>query len=127
MNIKDTITTMESKLEEIDALFDASMEADKAGDRFKAHGIAKDAEKIADELEKLAHDMDDSDLEDLLKEESEMQIQGTVDFLNGATIALSRLVSEYEAASKSENQLEARRKLKEIQHLGNEIAHVTER
>ena len=52
MNIKDTISTMEYKLQQIDALFDASMDAEKAGERFKAHGIAKDAEKIADELEK---------------------------------------------------------------------------
>ena len=44
---------MESKLEKIDALFVASLEAEKAGKRFKAHGIAKDAEKIAEELEKL--------------------------------------------------------------------------
>ena len=126
MNIKDTITTMESKLEEIDALFDASMEAKKSGERFKAHGIAKDAEKIADELEKLVRDMDDSDLDELLQEEAEAQIQDTVEFLTGASKSLSKLVEEYAEASKGEDQLEARRKLKEIQRLGYEIAHVTD-
>ena len=126
MNIKDTITTMESKLEEIDALFDASMEAEKAGERFKAHGIAKDAEKIANELEKLVQDMDDSDLDELLQEEAEAQIQDTVEFLTRASNALSKLVEEYAEASRGEDQLEARRKLKEIQRLGREIAHVTD-
>ena len=126
MNIKDTITTTEAKLEEIDALFDASMEAEKAGERFKAHGIAKDAEKIANELEKLVQDMDDSDLEELLQEEAEAQVQDTVEFLTCASNALSKLVAEYAEASKGEDQLEARRKLKEIQRLGYEIAHVTD-
>ncbi len=127
MNIKDTITTMESKLEEIDALFDASQEAEKAGERFKAHGIAKDAEKIADEFEKLVHEMDDSDLDELLQEESQAQIQDTVEFLSSAAVALNDLVRDYADANKSGNQIEARRKLKAIQRLGNEIAHVTER
>ena len=117
---------MESKLEEIDALFDASMEAEKAGERFKAHGIAKDAEKIANELEKLVQEMDDSDLEELLQEEAEAQVQDTVEFLTCASNALSKLVAEYAEVSKGEDQLEARRKLKEIQQLGREIAHVTE-
>ena len=126
MNIKDTITTMESKIEEINTLFDSSMEAEKAGERFKAHGIAKDAEKIADELEKLVRDMDDSDLDELLQEEAEAQIQDTVEFLTGASKSLSKLVEEYAEASKGEDQLEARRKLKEIQRLGYEIAHVTD-
>ena len=127
MNIKDTITTMESKLEEIDALFNASQEAEKAGERFKAHGIAKDAEKIADELETLVHDMDYSDLDELLQEEADSQIDDTVDFLKSATVALNDLVKDYSDASKDGNQLEARHKLKKIQRLGNEIAHVTER
>ena len=70
MNIKDTINTMENKLQKIDILFDASMEAENAGERFKAHGIAKDAEKIANELEKLVAEMDCSDLDELLQEEA---------------------------------------------------------
>lgn len=127
MNIKDTITMMESKLEEIDALFDASQEAEKAGERFKAHGIAKDAEKITEELEKLVYDMDDSDLDELLQEEAEAQIDDTIDFLKSATVALNDLVKDYADANKAGNQLEARRKLKEIQRIGNEIANVTER
>lgn len=127
MNIKDTITTMESKIEEINTLFDSSMEAEKAGERFKAHGIAKDAEKIADELEKLVRDMDDSDLDELLQEEAGAQIQDTVELLVDASNSLSKLVEEYAEASKGEDQLEARRKLKEIQRLGHEIAHVTEK
>ena len=102
------------------------MEAEKAGERFKAHDIAKDAEKIANELEKLVQDMDDSDLEELLQEEAEAQIQDTVEFLTGASNALSKLVEEYAEASRGEDQLEARRKLKEIQRLGREIAHVTD-
>ncbi len=126
MNIKDTITTMESKLEEIDALFNASQEAEKAGERFKAHGIAKDAEKIAEEIEKLAYEMDDSDLDEILKEEEDGIIQGSADALIEKSNALNKLVEEYADAAKSEDQITARRKLKEIQRLGLEIAHITE-
>lgn len=126
MNIKDTITTMESKLEEIDSLFDASMEAKNAGERFKAHGIAKDAEKIAEEIERLAYEMDDSDIDEILKEMDDEVIQGTVNFLVNKTNALNELVMEYAEAAKADDQVNARRKLKEIKRTANEIAHVVE-
>ena len=126
MNIKDTITMMESKLEEIDALFDASQEAEKAGERFKAHGIAKDAEKIAEEIEKLAYEMDDSDLDEILKAEENGIIQGTVDALVEKNNTLNKLVEEYASAAKNEDQITTRCTLKEIQRLGHEIAHITD-
>lgn len=126
MNIKDTITTMETKLSDIDSLLDAYNEAESAGQRFKAHGIAKDAEKIADEIEKLVYAMDDSDLEEILKEEEDGIIQGTVEALVDKTNALSKLVMEYVEATKEDNQIGARRKLKEIKHIGYEIAHITD-
>lgn len=62
-----------------------------------------------------------------MQEEAETQIQDIVEFLTGASTALSKLVEEYAEASKGEDQLEARRKLKEIQRLGHEIAHVAKR
>ncbi|MBR3458809.1 MAG: hypothetical protein IKH16_11760 [Selenomonadaceae bacterium] len=126
MNIKDIIITMESKLDEIDALFDSYNEAEKEGQKFKAHGIAKDAEKIAEEIEKLAYAMDDSDVDEILKEMEHEVIQDTVDFLMDKTNALNKLVVEYAEATKSEDQLNARRKLKELKGIANEIAHVAE-
>ncbi len=91
MNIKDTIDAMESKLKEIDVLFDASIEAENAGERFKAHGIAKDAEKIANELEQLVDDMDCSDLDELLQEEAEADIENTLTFLVDSANELNKL------------------------------------
>ena len=78
-------------------------------------------------MEKLVHEIDDSDLEELFQEEAESQIQDTVEFLRSANAALNDLVRDYADANKSGNQLEARRKLKKIKRLGREIAHVTER
>ena len=124
MNIKDTINTMEYKLQQIDALFDASMDAEKAGERFKAHGIAKDAEKIADELEKLVDEMDCSDLDELLQEEAEAEIEDTAAFLVDKANELNGLVMEYAEASKEGNEVIARGKLKEIRALGKELANV---
>ncbi len=125
MNIKDTINTMESKLQQIDALFDASMEAENAGERFKAHGIAKDAEKIAQELEKLVDEMDCSDLDELLQEEAE--IEDTVAFLVDKTNELNNLVMEYAEASREKNEVELRSKLKKIRKLGIELSHMAGR
>lgn len=127
MNIKDTIDTMESKLHQIDALFDASMEAESAGERFKAHGIAKDAEKIANELEKLVNDMDCSDLDELLQEDEEAEVEDTVNFLEDRANTLNVLAIEYAEACREGNELKARSKMKEIQNLGLEIVHVADR
>lgn len=127
MNIKDTINTMESKLQQIDALFDASMEAENAGERFKAHGIAKDAEKIAQELEKLVDEMDCSDLDELLQEEAEAEIEDTVAFLVDKTNELNNLVMEYAEASREKNEVELRSKLKKIRKLGIELSHMAGR
>ena len=126
MNIKDTITAMESKLSEVDSLLDSYIEAEQAGERFKAHGMAKDAEKLANEIERLVYDMDDSDLEDILKEEEEAIIGDTVNFLTARVVKLQDLVMAYAEASKGEDELLTRRKLKEIQEVGSEIAQVTE-
>lgn len=78
-------------------------------------------------MEKLVHEIDDSDLEELLQEEAESQIQDTVEFLRSANAALNDLVRDYADANKSGNHMEAQRKLKKIKRLGSEIAHVTER
>lgn len=80
LNIEETINIMELKLRQIDALFDASMEAENAGERFKAHGIAKNAEKIANDFEKLVDEMDCSDLDELLQEKEEAEVEDTVMF-----------------------------------------------
>ena len=126
MNIEETINIMELKLRQIDALFDASMEAENAGERFKAHGIAKDAEKIANDLEKLVDEMDCSDLDELLQEETEAEIEDTVAFLVDNANALNKLVMEYAEASREGNELEARSKLKKIRQLGKVLCNVTE-
>lgn len=127
MNIKDTITAMETKLSDIDSLLDAYNEAEKEGQKFKAHGIAKDAERIAEEIEKLAYAVDDSDLDEVLKVMEEEVIQDTVDFLVDRTNTLNKLVMEYAEAAREEDELNARRKLNEVKSVANEIAHVTER
>ncbi len=127
MNIKDTITAMETKLSDIDSLLDAYNEAEKEGQKFKAHGIAKDAERIAEEIEKLAYAVDDSDLDEVLKAMEEEVIQDTVDFLVDRTNTLNKLVMEYAEAAREEDELNARRKLNEVKSVANEIAHVTER
>ena len=127
MNIKDTINTMENKLQKIDILFDASMEAENAGERFKAHGIAKDAEKIANELEKLVAEMDCSDLDELLQEEADADIEDTVAFLVDKTNELNKLVMEYAEASREKNEVELRSKLKKIRKLGIELSHMAGR
>ena len=127
MNIKDTITAMETKLSDIDSLLDAYNEAEKEGQKFKAHGIAKDAERIAEEIEKLAYAVDDSDLDEVLKAMEEEVIQDTVDFLVDRTNTLNKLVMEYAEAAREEDELNARRKLNGVKSVANEIAHVTER
>ena len=124
MNIKDTIDAMESKLKEIDVLFDASIEAENAGERFKAHGIAKDAEKIANELEQLVDDMDCSDLDELLQEEAEADIENTLTFLVDSANELNKLVLEYSEASRDGNDLEARNKLRNIKRLGKILSNL---
>ena len=126
MNIKDTITAMESKLSEVDSLLDSYIEAEQAGERFKAHGITKDAGKIADEILKLAKEMDDSDLEEIFQEEEQFVIDNTIEFLTDKSAALQTLVTEYTAACQDKNEILARRLLGDIQKVGIEIAHVTD-
>ncbi len=127
MNIKDTIDAMESKLKEIDVLFDASIEAENAGESFKAHGIAKDAEKLANDLEKLVDDMDCSDLDELLQDESEMEMEDTIEFLVDKVNILNELVMDYARDSRDGNELEAHNKLKKIKQVGIEIAYVSDK
>ncbi len=126
MDIKDTINTMEYKLKQIDSMFDASMEAENAGERFRAHGIAKDAEKIALELEKLVDDMDCSDLDELFQEEAEKEVEDTVAFLVDSANELNRLVLQYTEASREGNELETIGKLRQIRQLGKNLYNVTE-
>ena len=126
MNIRDTFDAVETKMTEIDNLLDAYNEAERNGERFKAHGIAKDAEKLADEMLKLAVEMDDSDLEDILREDEKAAVQYTSEFLTAKAQEFTVAVAEYAELCKGGDDLAARRKLREIQKMGHDIAHVTE-
>lgn len=76
------------------------------------------------EIEGRIHQMDGIDVEKRFQDDIASRGHDTVGFLVDATNALIKLVMEYAEASKGEDQLESRRKLKEIQRLGYEIAHV---
>lgn len=126
MNIRDTFDAVETKMAEIDNLLNAYNDAEGKGERFKSHGIVKDAEKLADEMLKLAIEMDDSDLADILQEDEEAAVQYTSEFLTAKAQELTVAVAEYAELCKDSDDLAARRKLKEIQKMGHDIAHVTE-
>ena len=127
MNIKDTIETMEAKLEEIDALLDESIEASKEGNRFKAHGIAIDAEKVAKEFEELAYSVTDEDIEEVLAADEEAEHEDMISFLRKRSEELPALVEEYATLSNGDDELTAYRKLREIIQLGADVANVMER
>ena len=103
MNIKDTIETMEAKLEEIDA------------------------EKVAKEFEELAYSVTDEDIEEVLAADEEAEHEDMISFLRKRSEELPALVEEYATLSNGEDELAAYRKLREIMQLGTDIAHVMER
>ena len=127
MKLEDTLNEMECKMNEIGKLLDASLEAEKAGNTFKAHGIAIDAEKVAKEFEKLAYSVTDEDIEEVLAADEEAEHEDMISFLRKRSEELPALVEEYAALSNGEDELAAYRKLREIIQLGADIAQVMER
>ena len=127
MKLEDTLNEMEGKMEEIGKLLDESIEAEKEGNPFKAHGIAIDAEKVAKEFEELAYSVTDEDIEEVLAADEEAEHEDMISFLRKRSEELPALVEEYAALSNGEDELAAYRKLREIIQLGSYIAHVAER
>ena len=127
MKFEDTFNELENKMEEIGKLLDASLEAEKAGNIFKAHGIAIDAEKVAKEFEKLAYSITDEDIEEVLEADEEAEHEDMISFLRKRSEELPVLVEEYATLSNGEDELAAYRKLREIIQLGADIAQVMER
>ncbi|MBR3622406.1 MAG: hypothetical protein IKN43_03535 [Selenomonadaceae bacterium] len=127
MKFEDTFNELENKMNEIGKLLDESIEASKEGNRFKAHGIAIDAEKVAKEFEELASSVTDKDIEEVLTADEEAEQEDMISFLRERAEILPKLVEEYATLSNGEDELAAYRKLREITQLGADIAHVTER
>jgi len=127
MKLEETFGEMENKMEEISKLLDASIEASKEGNRFKAHGIAIDAEKVAKEFEDLVYSITDEDIAEVLEADEEAEHNDMVSFLRNRAEVFPKLVEEYAVLSKGEDELAAYRKLREIMQLGADIANVRER
>lgn len=126
MNILDTMEAIESKMNNIDALLESFNQSSEDGQRFKAHGFAKDAEKEAEEMLRLAKEMDTSDLDDILKAQEQLEIQDIVDSLDEKIGKLSLLFKEYSEIAKSGDEINARRVLNDIQQIGIEIVRITD-
>lgn len=127
MKFEDTFNELENKMNKIGKLLDESIEASKEGNRFKAHGIAIDAEKVAKEFEDLVYSIEDEDIEEVLAADEEAEHEDMISFLRKRSEELPALVEEYAALSNCEDELTAYRKLREIIQLGSDIAHVAER
>ena len=127
MKFEDTFNELENKMNEIGKLLDESIEASKEGNRFKAHGIAIDAEKVAKEFEELAYSVTDEDIEEVLAADEEAEHEDMISFLRKRSEELPALVEEYATLSNGEDELTAYRKLREIIQLGADVANVMER
>jgi len=123
MTFEDTFNELENKMKEIGKLLDESIEASKEGNRFKAHGIAIDAEKVAKEFEDLVYSIEDEDIEEFLQADEEAEFEDSAKVLAQKAETLNSLAKEYAEVSKGEDQLAYMRTLKEIRELGRELAY----
>ena len=123
MKFEDTFNELENKMNKIGKLLDESIEASKEGNRFKAHGIAIDAEKVAKEFEDLVYSIEDEDIEQFLQADEEAEFEDSAKVLAQKAETLNSLAKEYAEVSKREDQLAYMRTLKEIRELGRELAY----
>ena len=123
MKLEDTFNELENKMNKIGKLLDESIEASKEGNRFKAHGIAIDAEKVAKEFEDLVYSIEDEDIEEFLQADEEVEFEDSAKVLAQKAETLNSLAKEYAEVSKGEDQLAYMRILKEIREVGRELAY----
>lgn len=124
MNIKDTLTTFEQKLKELDDMEVDYENAKQCDNEIAMRGIVKAEEKVADYLESLVRKMDDSDLPEIYAELELEKIGLMTEALRNKTADLSDLIEDYGKSAQAGNQLEDYRLMKSIRKVGREISYI---
>lgn len=124
MNIKDTLTTFEQKLKELDDMEADYQNAKECDNEIAMREIVKAEEKLADYLELLVGKMDDSDLPEIYAELGLEKIELMTEALRNKAADLIDLIEEYDKSAQAGNQLEAYRLMKKIRKIGREISHI---